>query len=235
MTTIDWPLTLPYPSTLSGDTASPVIRTQMDSGYTRQRSRFGSQVKTRQLSWVFTEAEFATFKEFFRDTLQGGTLWFNMVYPDGEGGFTSREVRFVGGRFTEQYVPFMQWQVGASIEEQVQQVITFPEPDIMPLLYQRVQEKTENYTLQFTDLNSLITANPGEGEEIIITLPLNAGFTTKFSCGVVNIGLGAVRFAGETGVVADSVNGYLRVFQRFTPVTITYIGVNRFLLMGSLY
>lgn len=233
-----WPSTLPAPEQdLNGQFNYNTIYTQMDTGRRRARRRSGARQETMNLSWLFTEVEYATFREFVDDDLQGGSEWFDIMVPDGTGSGTlvEKTVRFSEARFTYGYKSHMNWRVTAPVEVFTEQTETPVDPDLMPLLYQRVQEKTDNYTLQFTDLNSLITANPGAGETLVITLPLNAGFSDKFSCGVVNIGLGEVHFVAESSVVLDSVGGFTRIFQRFTPTTVTYIGTNRFLVMGSLY
>ena len=233
-----WPSTLPAPEQdLNGQFNYDTVFTQMDTGRRRARRRSGARQETMNLSWLFTDAEYKIFRDFVDDDLQGASGWFDIMVPDGTGlgTFVEKTVRFAESRFTYGYKQHMHWRVSVPVEVFTEQTETPVDPDLMPLLYQRVQEKTDDYTLQFTDLNSLITANPGSGETLIITLPANAGFSDKFSCGIVNIGLGEVHFVAAVGVVLDSVGGLVRIFQRFTPTTVTYIGTNRFLVMGSLY
>lgn len=228
---------LPAPTqNYSGTNQNATLTTQMESGHRRQRRRFGRERFTVDVQWTLTGPEYRQFQTFFRDELYGGTAWFYMLMPDdATGSAVLSRVRFLNGSYRYGYSPVDNWQISATIEKEVDSLYADPEPDLMPLLYQRVQTITADYTLQFTDLNSLIMVEVDVGETVTITLPANAGFSDKFSCAITKTGLGEVVFAGEGGVVAESVNNYLRIFQRFTPVTVAYTGVNRFILMGSLY
>lgn len=227
----------PAPSQNYGGTnQNATITTTMESGHRRQRRRFGRERFTVDVQWSMPGSQYRQFQTFFRDELYGGTAWFHMLMPDdATGDAVMTRVRFLNGTYRYSYSPVDQWQISATIEKEVVSAYAEPDPDLMPLLYQRVQNKTEDFTLAFTDLNSLILVTVAEGEEVVVTLPANAGFSDKFSCAITKIGAGTVRFTGEPGVVVDSVEGYLRVFQQYTPVTCTYIGTNRFLVMGSLY
>jgi hypothetical protein len=234
---IVWPSTLPKPNqNLSGDVRSQVVRTQMESGRTRQFSRFGNQEKGDNLTWTFTDAQFVEFQTFFRDTLAGGTFWFELPYPDGAGGFTTQTVRFVGGTFSRSYLAHLHWQVSAAIEQDIEEVETYVEPDIMPMRYQRVIEFTgANLVLDYIEhQNALIRMNSAVVDQTV-TLPANAGFTDKFSCVISRIGLADVEFDGETDVILDSYNDYTRIFSTKTAVAVHYVGTNRFQIFGDLY
>ena len=239
MSDITWPTDpyLPLPMQgFSGTRRKQVLVTQMDSGRRRQRLRCGALEQMFKASWTFTQSQYEAFQEFFDDDLYGGTLEFILPLPRGNSGeYINTAVRFLGGEYDFQILAGGHTSVSARLDQMPGEYETITDPDLMPLLYQRYQEITDDYTIQFTDLNSVLGANPGAGETIIITLPLNAGFSDKFSCGIVNVGQGQVHFVAEPGVLMDSFEGYYRIFGRYTPVTCTYIGVNRFLLMGSLY
>ncbi len=235
---MDWPDNIPLPQTnLAGKAGTVVARTEMDSGRVRQRDRFGVSLETYNAKWLFLGSEFEAFKAFFADDITNGLDWFNLPFPgeDGSGDLVTKVVRIVGAVYSKVYVPVNQWEVSLSLEVQVAQSIPDPELDIMPLLRQDVIEVTENMTLSMANQNKFFCVIVPEGETITITLPVNAGFTSVFSCGFTKEGLGEVIFAGQPGVVVDSPEGALRIFRTNTPVTVTYRAANRFKVMGSLY
>lgn len=228
----DWPLGNPS-SNLSGESVGQGQRTTMESGRVRQRDRFGTRTEVYSVSWLLTVAEYEAFLAFVA-TIDNGFSWFMLPLPESEL-LTPVQVRFINGTWSKSYVDFMHWRISAQVEAIVSQGPTTQEIDIMPLLLQEVIEQTESFTLSMTHQNKFLRCNPGEGETITVTLPANANFTDAFSCGLSNIGLGQVVFAGAGGVVLDSVDSATRIFRRFTPVTVTYVGANRFQAMGSLY
>lgn len=116
-----WPSTLPAYALISGYALNPVdqtIRTDMEVGTARVRRRTAARYDMLKLSWVFTDAQLATFRTWFDDATTGaagGAGWFNMSVAVGETGLTSHTCRFVGA---PQIVPIegMNWQVSASVE-----------------------------------------------------------------------------------------------------------------------
>lgn len=86
--------------TTSGFTESPqknMIRTQMEHGFAKQAQRSAVNIVRRNVRYVFSEAEYATFKTFFYDTSSNGTSFFNWTDPVDN---TSKDTRVVDGAFS---------------------------------------------------------------------------------------------------------------------------------------
>ena len=77
-----FPLSLPPlagAAAFSGQAASSTIRTRMDAGPAKVRRRSTAAPATRRMGHPrYTTAELQTFLAFFRDTLAGGALSFDM-------------------------------------------------------------------------------------------------------------------------------------------------------------
>lgn len=79
------------------ETSDPnIIRTQTESGFAKQAKRSAVSLVRRTVNYVFTEAEYATFKTFFYDTSANGTLFFD--WDDPVTG-TTIEVRVTEGNY----------------------------------------------------------------------------------------------------------------------------------------
>lgn len=72
-------------------------RTNMDSGYARQRRRFVSTPTAVTVKWRFTTAELGVFERFWNNEIQDGAAWFSVRLPNGQG------MTAVRARFTEVY------------------------------------------------------------------------------------------------------------------------------------
>lgn len=96
MADVTWPPGLPqdfldasYRETL----ADVALRTQMDAGPAKVRRRYTTNVRPLQARIVpMTKDQVAIFKEFFNDSLAGGTLPFDWVDPMTDEAV---EMRFV--------------------------------------------------------------------------------------------------------------------------------------------
>ena len=75
---IEYPQGLPYPlrDGLSLQTVDPALRTQMQSGFARQRRQYTSTPTMAQVSWHLTEQQAVLFEAFFEEVLVSGSLWF---------------------------------------------------------------------------------------------------------------------------------------------------------------
>lgn len=107
---------LPNPTNdLSGKNESSVIRTKMESGRFVQRRRFTSGLRSFNLSWQLTDAEFALFQGVHKYKLSSGADWFEMSLPFGDG-FKTYTVRFTDSGYTFQHNEVMHWTVRAALE-----------------------------------------------------------------------------------------------------------------------
>lgn len=115
-----WPTTLPAPL-LEGYALNPgdqTIRTDMESGAPRVRRRTTARNDKVNASWMLTEAQLDTLRDWFDDAstgIAGGSAWFTVALAVGTGTRqASVEARFVG---PFQAAPVGQlWRVTASLE-----------------------------------------------------------------------------------------------------------------------
>jgi len=115
-----WPDTLPNP-TASGYQINPgdqTVRTDMEVGSPRVRRRTTARNDRVAASWVLTEAQLDTFRDWFDDAetgIAGGSAWFNVDLAVGTGSRQAVvEARFVGPctfAADSQY-----WRVQATLE-----------------------------------------------------------------------------------------------------------------------
>ena len=116
-----WPATLPKPRA-SGYAITPVdqtIRTSMESGADRTRRRTSARNDKVKLSWQLSDAQMAIFKTWFYDPIAtgvaGGSAWFNISLPMGNGGLTTVEAKFVGP-YQSSYLEGYNWVVSGEVE-----------------------------------------------------------------------------------------------------------------------
>ncbi|EFC5129665.1 TPA: hypothetical protein JLF01_002029 [Escherichia coli] len=79
--TIDFPhqyLPMPQRSGHGFTPVSPLQRSTMTSGRTRQRRKYTSVPTEASVSWVFNDAQAQLFEVWFRDVITDGAAWFNM-------------------------------------------------------------------------------------------------------------------------------------------------------------
>jgi hypothetical protein len=95
-----WPDDLPLPLVGgSRDDQPKAALTTMETGRIRKRRMFDQQLKTLQVQWNFTEDQFSTFKSFYEDDLENGSLSFaTELFHDESDGF--REVAFTEDQYT---------------------------------------------------------------------------------------------------------------------------------------
>lgn len=115
---MDWPYTLlPIPFEAHElALRSNCVRTEMESGFVRQRKRFDTQTRHYAVKWVLTETQMALFQSFVKHKLQNGAASFNMDMKQGDGGITAAgEMRFVGGDYKASHSN-SSWRVSATLE-----------------------------------------------------------------------------------------------------------------------
>ncbi len=122
-TDIYWPGTLPQQmekDSYSYEPMSAVVRTEMETGYAKQRTRFTAvPVAMGDTNWIMTAAQVSTFKLFFVDTLGRGALSFYLpdpLQPDEDDEWI--EVRITDGTYS--IVPedeTLYWEVSINLEE----------------------------------------------------------------------------------------------------------------------
>ena len=114
---IEYPKGLPYPlrDGLALQTVEPALRTQMQSGFARQRRQYTNTPTTFSVSWHMTEQQALLFEAFFEEVLVSGSLWFEcpMKTPMGVREYTAR---FAGMYSGPVLVPHNRWRISATLE-----------------------------------------------------------------------------------------------------------------------
>lgn len=102
-----------------GETPDPgVERTEMENGFVKQAQVTAAGLVEIPIVYVFTSAEYETFRGFWGDTLRRGADWFQWVNPrDG----ATYDVRIVGGAYRAQAYTSadgakLSWEVEMTLE-----------------------------------------------------------------------------------------------------------------------
>ena len=112
----DYPSTLPLPegSTYEFEFGSQVVRSDMDDGVARQRSRFSTHVDDLPVTIFLSDSELIEFERFVREDINRGVSWFNMDLRDGEG-LRPMEVRIQDGKYNIKKIG-MKWTVSLTLD-----------------------------------------------------------------------------------------------------------------------
>ena len=98
---------------LSGGPASAVLRTETETGHVKQTVVRSLQLDPRELTYVYTDTEFASWELWYRDNINRGNDFFNWVdFKDG----AIKLARIVRGEYS--YSPFTEFQ-GAPLSYRV--------------------------------------------------------------------------------------------------------------------
>ena len=114
---IKYPKGLPYPQRdgLALQTVDPSLRTQMQSGFTRQRRQYTSTPTRPSVLWELNDQQVILFEAFFEEVLVSGTLLFECPLKTPMG---AREyiARFAGMYSGPVLVPHNRWRISATLE-----------------------------------------------------------------------------------------------------------------------
>jgi hypothetical protein len=117
MPDIEWPETLPSPKVnFKGRLENSLARTQMETGRIRQRRRFSASQKSWSFDLTLNDDEYLLFQDFVQDTLDGGSSYFLMEIPDGNG-IEQIMVRFVDGNYAFEQLPPDNWLISFTLEK----------------------------------------------------------------------------------------------------------------------
>lgn len=106
---------LPAPTVTFGHRGQAAsARTEMDTGRVRQRQRFSRVHTSISAEWELTDEQLAIFKGFYEHTTSGGTAFFDMELPLGDG-LATYSVRFVGVPSFQHY-GVLYWRATATLE-----------------------------------------------------------------------------------------------------------------------
>ncbi len=209
--TPDFPLDLPNINQgVSAKATRRVIRAEMESGHPRQFAASKSTRKTYQVEWEFSLDELQTFQDFFFVTLKSGAGSFNLTLPI-DGLFAASTVRFVGGKYSESYVPTDRFKVSATVEAVVSQTVAPPTERPFPVYYSPTVYVTENRKVTAGDAGTFFVLAPSLGQ----TLNLHI-YALEIEFGILNAGLGNVLitrgpFVLDLGTLGDAGAGTFAV------------------------
>lgn len=138
---------------------STLTRTQMESGRSRQRKRFSTDVNGFSVEWSFTNYEFEIFKAFLKHKLNSATDWFYInLYTGGE--LRTVKARVLDGTYSATETGVLYWDVSAqletyddiSINERLLDFILNSEIDVNSIfnILEAIKSKNDRY---FTILN----------------------------------------------------------------------------------
>lgn len=114
---IQYPEGLPLPSQdgYGFRAKSPMLRSTMLSGRSRQRRQYQSVPTETPVAWLFTETQAQLFESWFEEVLVSGSQWFEMSLQTPQG------LRLYRARFADMYegpllTGFNKWRVRARLE-----------------------------------------------------------------------------------------------------------------------
>lgn len=114
-----WPDALGVPQ-FSGygiESASQIVRTDMEGGAARVRRRTTSAPDTAPLRFVFNETQMATFRAFWDAEMLSGAAWTYIPVKTGRAsGLVSKECRSTDGKFKASLAGAKTWVVEFSVE-----------------------------------------------------------------------------------------------------------------------
>jgi hypothetical protein len=114
---LSYPSLLPSPL-LSGYNLQQqpnLLRTEMDSGRSRQRRRFVNVPSQAALTFIFTETQASIFEGWIVHGLLGATAWFEIALKTPLGMKTCQS-RFISNPLETSTVVGQHWQYQASVE-----------------------------------------------------------------------------------------------------------------------
>lgn len=108
-------LPLPLRDSYSLKTVSPLMRTPLNSGRSRQRRKFTSVPTEPNVQWLFNNQEAAFFESWFARALEDGSRWFQMTLQTAEG-ILDYQCRFTDIYSGPELVGVDHWRYSAVLE-----------------------------------------------------------------------------------------------------------------------
>lgn len=195
------------------------FRAEMDSGHVRQFAASKATRKTYQVEWEFSLEELQTFQDFFFVTLRSGAKTFTLTLPV-DGLFVAVPVRFIGGKYSESYVPTDRFKVSASIERIVDQTVAPSEAQPFPVYYAPTVYVTANRK-SLDAQGKFFVVNPSAGQTISLHI-----YGTNPQFGLLVVGPGNVLITRgpyilDLGTFTDGAGGV------FAPPTFELVDASR--------
>lgn len=134
--TMTWPPMLPSVSnSFAFRVETDTLRTTMDSGRARQRSRSTKEVVMARATWEFSDLEFRVFQSFYKHRIGNGADWFICELALGNR-LQNYVVRFTGEGYQNTHRPVLNWNVSANLEVEELGVMNSDELSDEEVLYE---------------------------------------------------------------------------------------------------
>lgn len=127
-----WPAGLPNPKlSFAGQVKANATRMQMESGRYRQQKKATTDERAYKATWSFSEAQYATFRTWYYDTLNNGSAWFDVTLPAAGQGLTTVSARIVNGEVSRANDNILYWDVSLHLEVRSANILTEEEYDAL--------------------------------------------------------------------------------------------------------
>ena len=194
---IAYPNNFPQPSTdLSGDSETPVIRTDIPNGLIEQFGRFATGRESFNATWVLSQDELTVFEEWFNNDLFGGMLVFGLMLPEGSG-YSVQPVRFIGGEYDIGHKDAFWFTVTAQIEKMIVSEAPTNRALPVPQWVRLGINPALSQNLTFEHRNALLTVEPDEGSQTTFRIYPPTDPTQYIYFGINNQGEGDTLITSE--------------------------------------
>ena len=95
---------------------------------------------------------------------------------------------------------------------------------------QEIEEKTDNYTLAFTDKDRLVTMDAATAKTITIPADATTAFLNGTKIDIANIGTGTLTVAGASGV---TLNGSPTTLSQYEHIVIIKTATDNWMIQGT--
>jgi hypothetical protein len=128
-----WPTIFPAPSAqFTGKKTGTVVRTKMETGRTRRRRRFTSQIHTYSVKFDLTDFQLGMFEAWFLHKINDGADAFEIPLATGGEELKTVVASFQDDTYQQSYDGVMFWHLTATLE--VEDAEIWPEEDYDALL-----------------------------------------------------------------------------------------------------
>jgi len=149
MATETWP-GLPNPSVAySIEAQNEVLETRYETGEPLQRLRFDTHFDVVSVTWLFTDADYLIFKNWFATKIERGTKKFDIVLPLGDN-LQTYEAQWVSGGnpYQVSYQQVLYWNVTATLRIQDTKEIS---EAVLDILIEEYPDATAQNFINATD------------------------------------------------------------------------------------
>lgn len=195
---ISYPSNLPQPSQqFTGETSTPVVRTDLPMGLVRQESRYATARRQYKVSWVFNREQLVAFEEWYQITLGGGVLMFELLLHGELPEPEPTPVRFIDGGYQIAKETPTRWRVSASVEQLTVETAPTNRTPAVPVFTRLGVDPAESQVLTLHHRNAVLTVRPEVENTTLLQIYPPTGERDWIYLGVNNQGLGETRITSD--------------------------------------